>query len=184
MFCPNCGNPITGNEAFCNSCGTKLGTPPQANPAPGASYGYAPNPIVKPERIKTKMGISCQLFGALLFFMGLINILGLVLLAGYVLLFEENKWLKKTAVKSTMIVVIFALASIAVGFLDNLFGAINAMFKYTPSGISWLFKIDSLLSNLINAAEKVVLVVLGFITLSMSTVSSPVDKMLSDHMPE
>ncbi len=73
-----------------------------------ANYPYAQSPGIKPERIKTRMGISCQLFGALLFFMGLINILGLVLLAGYILLFEENKWLKKTAVKATVIVVVFA----------------------------------------------------------------------------
>jgi hypothetical protein len=184
MFCPNCGKPTSGNETFCNSCGAKLGAqPPQGAPVNQPPYPYAPNLRTK-ELVKSKLGISCQLFGALLYFMGLINVLGLVLLAGYILLFEENKWLKKTAVKATAIVVIFALAGVAVGFLDNIFSAINSMFRYTPSGISWLFKIDSLLSNLIYAAEKVILVVFGFMTLTLSNLNAPGSNVLGNHITD
>lgn len=34
-------------------------------------------------------------FGAALYFMGFLSIIPLLIMAGYVLLFEENEWLKK-----------------------------------------------------------------------------------------
>ena len=49
---------------------------------------------------KTRLGISVGLLGAAIYFMGLFSgYLLAVLLAGYVLLFEENSWLRKNAVK-------------------------------------------------------------------------------------
>ncbi len=54
---------------------------------------------------KTKLGISVGLLGAAIYFMGLFSgYMVAVLLAGYVLLFEENEWLKKSAVKAIAVV--------------------------------------------------------------------------------
>ena len=43
-FCNNCGVSLPDDATFCTSCGTPLGAPMNANPAPG----YAPNPGYAP----------------------------------------------------------------------------------------------------------------------------------------
>ncbi len=44
---------------------------------------------------KTKLGVSVALMGAALYFLGLFSgYVALIILAGYVLLMEENVWLK------------------------------------------------------------------------------------------
>lgn len=59
---------------------------------------------------KTRLGISVGLLGAAIYFMGLFSgYLLAVLLAGYVLLFEENSWLRKNAVKAMSVMAVFSL---------------------------------------------------------------------------
>ena len=48
---------------------------------------------------KTKLGLTVGLVGAGLYFLGLFSFIPAFLLAAYVLLMEDNEWLKKTAVK-------------------------------------------------------------------------------------
>ena len=56
---------------------------------------------------KTKLGISVGLLGAAIYFTGLFSgYLVAVLLAGYVLMFEENEWLRKNAVKAVALMMV------------------------------------------------------------------------------
>lgn len=41
MFCPNCGNNIPDNSAFCGYCGTAFAAAPAPAPVATAAYGYA-----------------------------------------------------------------------------------------------------------------------------------------------
>lgn len=51
--------------------------------------------------MKTKLGISVGLLGTMVYFAALFGgYTPVILLAGYVLLFEENEWLKKAAIKA------------------------------------------------------------------------------------
>ncbi len=134
---------------------------------------------------KTKLGITVALMGAALYFMGLINILGLVILAGYVLLFEENEWLKKSAVKAVTIVFAFALISVVVSFSNDIFGVINNIISWFDSSvrISWPLSLDSIVLNIINALEKLILIILGFKAFSQSSLSiGPIDKVVNKNM--
>lgn len=55
---------------------------------------------------KTRMGISVGLMGAATYLCGLFGgLMVTVVIAGYILLFEENAWLKRAAVKSVALVV-------------------------------------------------------------------------------
>ena len=77
---------------------------------------------------KTKLGISVGLLGAVLYFMGIFSgYLLVVLLAAYVLVYEENGWLKQSAVRAVAILLVFSFGSTAVklipdaiDFIDNI----------------------------------------------------------------
>lgn len=84
---------------------------------------------------KTKLGISVGLLGASIYFMSMISTLGLIIMAGYVLLFEENPWLKKSAVKAVFITVAFSLISVLISMGNNLFGILNTMISWNPVNI-------------------------------------------------
>ena len=59
--------------------------------------------------------------------MGLLGIVPLVILAGYVLLLENNEWLKRAAVKAVVIVVAFGLISVLIGTLSDVFDFLNVI---------------------------------------------------------
>ena len=60
---------------------------------------------------KSRLGISINLFAALIYFVCVANnILVGVVIAGYVLLFEESDRLKRTAVKALIITIFLAVA--------------------------------------------------------------------------
>lgn len=91
---------------------------------------------------KSKLGISVGLLGALLYIMGLINTLGLIVMVGYVLLAEEDLWLKKTGVKALMISLGFSLLSILISSGDDVFGILNTILGWSriPFLSSFYFK--------------------------------------------
>lgn len=57
---------------------------------------------------KTKLGLSVGLVGAALYFLGLFSFIPAFLLAAYVLLMEENQWLKRAAVKMVAVLIGFS----------------------------------------------------------------------------
>ena len=57
----------------------------------------------------TKLGISVGMLGAAIYFTGLFSgYIVPVLLVGYVLMFEENGWLRRSAVKAISLMVFFS----------------------------------------------------------------------------
>lgn len=134
---------------------------------------------------KTKLGITVGLMGAALYFIGLINFFGLIILSGYVLLFETNEWLKRSAVKAVAIVVGFSLVSIVIGFGNDVFDVLNGVLSWfkVPSVLAWPFNLDSIIVNAINALEKLILITLGFKAFSQSSISvGPIDKVINKNM--
>ena len=75
---------------------------------------------------KTKLGISVGLLGAAIYFMGLFSgYLVVVLLAGYVLLCEDNEWLKKSAVKAVSVMALFSFLITVVNLVPNAISVID-----------------------------------------------------------
>ena len=75
---------------------------------------------------KSKLGISVGIVGAALYFAGLFNgLLLIAIIAGYVLIAEENQWLRRTAVKSVVLYILFALVSAVIGLLPDSIGLIS-----------------------------------------------------------
>ncbi len=108
---------------------------------------------------KTKLGVSVGLLGAGLYCMGLVSTTALVLLAGYVLLMEENPWLRKVAVKAVVIVAVFTMLSTAVSslnYVDSIVYNLCAIVNVNAS-ISIIDQVLNVLSYSITLVKYIVL---------------------------
>ncbi len=134
---------------------------------------------------KTKLGISVGLLGAALYFMGLVNFLGLILLAGYVLLFESNEWLRRSAVKAVAIVLGFALISVAIGISNDVFAVLNGLLSWVRISfrISWPLQLDSIVLNVVDILEKLILLLLGFKAFTQGSMNvGPIDNVIDKNI--
>ncbi len=136
---------------------------------------------------KTKLGITVGLFGAIIYFMaafGNSHLLS-VLLCGYVLFAEENPWLKKTAIKSVLVMVVFSLLSLFTGLIPNIINIITNIISAFGTYTAWTLVdgLHSALSSAISLIRVVVLVVLGFKAFNQGTIKIPVvDKLVDKYM--
>ena len=99
-----------------------------------------------------------------------------VLLVGYVLLFEANEWLRKSAVKTIAVMVVFSFLTTVINLIPNVISVIN----YIVSMFGGNFHI-AFLSNLVNAVvatiniiQKLLLLGLGVKALNQGTIAVPV----------
>lgn len=112
---------------------------------------------------KTRLGISTALLGAIIFFAGMIGgLTPVLLLAGYVLLMENDAWLRKTAVKALVVTVGCAAAVAAVGLLPTLGGALQVV-RYTA--FVEFIEATTALTAVLTVAQKVLLLVMGVMAL-------------------
>lgn len=126
---------------------------------------------------KTRLGISVGLLGAALFFACLFGgYTVVILLTGYILLFEENAWLKRSAVKGAALMFGFSVLSAIISLIPGAIGFIDSIFNVF--GGSFYITIVTNLINLINSAlnliEAILFLILGFKALNQGTIKIPV----------
>ncbi len=135
---------------------------------------------------KTKLGISVSLLGAAIYFTSLFSgYLVPVILAGYVLLFEENDWLRKNAVKAVSLMVFFSFIVVVINLIPNAINFIDYIASIFGGNVYIAF-----ISNLVNAItsaidiiEKVLFIGLGLKALNQGNISFPVvDKLINKYM--
>lgn len=135
---------------------------------------------------KTRFGITVGLLGAAIYFMGLFGgYLVTALLVAYVLLFEENQWLKKSAVKSVALMVLFSLLSVlvhlipnAISFIDDVVGIFGGSFY-----ISFISSLANAVTSALNLIETVLFIGLGIKALNQGNIAVPVvDKLIDKYM--
>ena len=134
---------------------------------------------------KTKLGISVGLLGAALYFAALMNIIALVVVAGYVLLFEENEWLKKTAVKAAAIVLFFGALLACVNLIGNSSSLLNDVaFLFNGSiNLARFNRVLAICRSAIAIAQALLLVLLGFKALKQGSVKfGIIDNAINKHM--
>lgn len=135
---------------------------------------------------KTKLGITVGLLGAAIYFTGLFGgFLVAIVLAGYSLMFEENEWLKKNAVKAIALMVFFAMLSAVVNLIPDTISFINYVAGifggYVNVGI--LSFIASVIESAVSIIEKILFIVLGIKALNQGTVAVPVvDKLIGKYI--
>lgn len=135
---------------------------------------------------KTKLGISVGLLGAAIYFTGLFSgYLVAVVLAGYVLLCEDNQWLRKSAVKAISVMIAFSFLITVVNLIPNAISVIDSIVSMFGGNFYLAF-----ISNLVNAVvaalniiEKLVLLGLGVKALNQGTITVPVvDNLINKYM--
>ena len=132
---------------------------------------------------KTKLGISAALLGAVICFSGLFSGYLLVfLLTAYVLLMEENIWLKKTAVKTVAVLIVFSLLSAVLGLIPDLINVIDDIFNIFSGSFSirFLTNIVYALRSILGFLETLLMLGLGFKALNQGTIKIPVIDKLVD----
>lgn len=135
---------------------------------------------------KTKLGISVGLLGAAVYFSGLFNgLLLIAILAGYVLLVEENEWLRRTSVKAVVLYIMFALLSTLVGFIPDIIGLINSLCGIFGGSfaIPALSSIVEFIQYGIQIVRDILFIILGIKALNQGTVVIPVvDNFINKYM--
>jgi uncharacterized membrane protein len=135
---------------------------------------------------KTKLGISVGLVGAILYCLGLFGgALVTIAAVAYVLIFEENEWLKKTAVKVVFLMFLFPIVQFAVGLIPDLARIVVDflnIFKVYPD-IAIVYAIENLIYGLVNIAKYVVFAIFCVMALSKKSVKIPlIDSLIDKHM--
>ena len=135
---------------------------------------------------KTKLGISVGLLGALLYFSGLFGgFVITIIMAGYVLLAEENMWLRKVCVKAVALMVAFAAIPAILGLIPGAIQVINEICALFDSyfSVPYINQIIELLKDIVFFIEKLVFLGLGLKALTQGNIQIPVvDDLVNKHM--
>lgn len=125
----------------------------------------------------TKLGVSVGLLGAgaylATYFSGYFVAF---LIAGYVLMFEENVWLKKACVKAIAVSCVFDVLTAAIGlipdvlsWISSFLGIFGVYFSYSLAS-----SIISVVVGAIGIVQTVVFLALGLKALKQDTIAIPV----------
>ena len=78
---------------------------------------------------KSKLGISLNLFSALIYFIGAIanGLVPILIAVGYILIFEKNEKLKRTSVKAFILAVFFSVLTSLINWLSSASGNFFSM---------------------------------------------------------
>ena len=135
---------------------------------------------------KTKLGISVGLLGAALFLSCLFGGYTIaIILAGYILLFEENVWLKKATVKGVALMFGFAFISSVIYLIPNAITFIDSICNVFGGDfyISFVSNIIDVIDNALGIAEKLLFIVLAIKAFNQGTVKIPViDSLVNKYM--
>lgn len=126
---------------------------------------------------KTKLGITVGLLGAITYFAGLFSgILAMAIIAGYVLINEENEWLKKAVVKAIVLSLVFSVASTVIGLIPNAISTVNSVLGLINFDITipFISELVSCVQTIIGFVERILFLVLGLKALNQGTISVPV----------
>ena len=135
---------------------------------------------------KTKLGISIGFMGAILCCAGMfMGYTATLLLAGYIILMEDDVWLKATAVKVVSIMTVFSLIIATLSIIPDAIGLLNYFVALFGGSFSVLFltNLTYFLQQMVSLAETVVFLMLALKALKMDMINVPVvDNLITQHM--
>ncbi len=135
---------------------------------------------------KTKLGVSVGLLGAAVYFSAAFGgYVAMFLVAGYVLLFEENEWLKKAAVKAVALMIAVGVLNTAIGLIPDVLTWLSSFLSIFDTYIS-VGKVSSFFDSItgaISIIRTVFFLILGVKALNQGTINVPVvDNLINKYM--
>ena len=182
MTCKKCGTELKDDEKVCPQCGEPVGEQQGKQKAPEKDKG--------PASAKAKIGLSVGLIAAVAYLCCLSSYaaLVLILIGGYVLLAEENVFLRKSVVKALAVAACFLMLGVAVNlvptfmsFLNDLLGRTGWVEGFSEmTGYRVIVGIFSAIGVLVKIARIVFAVLLGVFAYFGKTIRLPVIDSLID----
>lgn len=126
---------------------------------------------------KTRLGISVGLMGFITYFGCYFGgFIAAILLFGYILLVENNQWLRKTAVKAMILTIAFSLLSAFIGLIPGIIDFIGSIVNVFNGSFNLTFvsKIVTVLTSAIGLIETVLFILLGIKALRQGSINVPV----------
>lgn len=69
---------------------------------------------------KTRLGVSVGLISAIMYFLGSFELyVPVIILLGYILVFEQDEWLKKNAIQTAVIMIVFYIVTAVLKIVPN-----------------------------------------------------------------
>lgn len=125
---------------------------------------------------KTKLGLSVSIMAAIMCLVGWIGgYVVAIVMAGYILLAEEDKFLKSVAVKTIVLMIAFSLASIAISFIPNVIGVVESFISIFTIyfNINIIHRIFDFLGSVLSVAKTVVFILFTYASYKKKTVKIP-----------
>lgn len=135
---------------------------------------------------KSKLGISVGLLGAAIYFSGLFNgLLLITIITGYVLLIEDNEWLRRTSIKAVILFIMFSLLTAIIGLIPSAIGLISSLLGIFGGSFSipFISSIVDFIVKGIDIAKVVLFIILGCKSLNQGTIVIPaVDNLINKYI--
>ena len=135
---------------------------------------------------KSKLGVSIGLLGAAVCFLGLFgSYVPVVIATGYILLFEENEWLKKNSVKVLAVMITLSVMVTVVELIPDAISVVSSLLNIL--NINFSIPLISSIVGFITSAllffRTLILLGMGLKALNQGTISVPiVDNIIDKHM--
>ena len=126
---------------------------------------------------KTKLGIPVGILGAVMFFACFFGgYTASILLAGYILLAEENVWLKKAALKGILVMFGFSLIGALISLIPNVISFVDSIFAVFGGNfyLTFVTNILDVIESALAIIEKLLFIALAIKAFSQGTVKVPI----------
>lgn len=125
---------------------------------------------------KTKLGLPVALMAVLMCLGGWIG--GYVVafvMAGYILIAEEDKFLKSVAVKTVMLMLAFSIASVVIYFIPNVINIIESFISIFTIyfNIEIIDRVFDFFNSILSVVKTVVFVLFAFASYNKRTIKVP-----------
>lgn len=122
---------------------------------------------------KSKLGLNVGYVGAAAYLLSLFGgFTPTVLLVGFILMFEDNNWLRRTAAKAAVLTFLFSLGYALIALLPDIFGLIGSIVALFGGSfhVSFVGNLYSVLYDILSLTETLLLVGLSLKALRQSTI--------------